>query len=185
MKATRSWLDRWTGSRSLFDMGERFPVLDADFQSSIAGLYVIGNLSGTPDIKAALNAGYEVAHHIASLPRPDRLAGDHEVVIIGAGPAGVNAALELRKRGISYVILESRYLFAQIRTFDRAMPLYRAVTGYPNVKGDLWFGDCTVEQPLDRWNRSLAGRALNLQEGEEVLEVRKADLFSVTTKRRS
>ena len=62
-----SWL---TKQGSIWDMGPRFPVLDANRQSSISGLYLAGDVTGTPDIKAAINAGAEVARHI--LAQEDR-----------------------------------------------------------------------------------------------------------------
>jgi hypothetical protein len=58
------WL---VGEDSIFDMGDRYPVLSRRYESSIEGLFVVGNLTGSPDIKAALNAGHDVAHHIAGL----------------------------------------------------------------------------------------------------------------------
>src|SRR3989338_7463179 len=56
-----SWFKR---PESIWDMGPRFPVLDRQRQSSIPGLYMAGDVTGTPDIKAALNAGAEVARHL-------------------------------------------------------------------------------------------------------------------------
>src|SRR5207247_188588 len=44
---------------------DALPILDAHYQSSIPGLYIIGSLSGKNLIKHALNQGYEVIEHIA------------------------------------------------------------------------------------------------------------------------
>ncbi len=56
----------FVGKGSFTDMGDRYPILDKNQQSSIEGLYVVGDISGTPDIKAAINSGHELASHLAS-----------------------------------------------------------------------------------------------------------------------
>jgi len=82
---------------SIWDMGPRFPVLDSNRQSSIPGLYLAGDVTGTPDIKAAINTGAEVAGHILSQDLKCKPPCDAHVLILGGGPAGVSAALEFEK----------------------------------------------------------------------------------------
>ena len=91
-----SW---FTKPGSIFDMGPRFPLLDKRRQSSISGLYMAGDVIGTPDIKAAINAGAEVARHLLAQEIECRPPCDAHVIIIGGGPAGVSAALEFEKAG--------------------------------------------------------------------------------------
>ena len=94
-KPTRSFKSVFVGKGSYTDMGDRYPVLDKHRQSNIKGLYVVGDIAGTPDIKAAIDSGYKLAGHIASLPRPAIGQADCEVLIIGGGPAGVPIATDL------------------------------------------------------------------------------------------
>lgn len=89
-----SW---FTKAGSVWDMGPRFPVLDSNQQASIPGLYLAGDVTGTPDIKAAINAGAEVARHILSQELRCKPPCDAHVLILGGGPAGVSAALEFEK----------------------------------------------------------------------------------------
>ena len=58
------------GKGSVTDMGDRYPVLDQKRQSNIKDLYVVGDIAGTPDIKAAINSGFDLGTHLASLRRP-------------------------------------------------------------------------------------------------------------------
>jgi Fe-S-cluster-containing hydrogenase component 2/thioredoxin reductase/CRP-like cAMP-binding protein len=44
------------------------PELDAQYQSSVPGLYVIGALAGYPLIKQAMNQGYEVVEYLLGRP---------------------------------------------------------------------------------------------------------------------
>jgi len=56
-QALRSFI---VGKGSITDFGDRYPVLDRRNMSSIAGLYIVGNIAGTPDIRAAINAGHDI-----------------------------------------------------------------------------------------------------------------------------
>jgi thioredoxin reductase len=105
------------GPGSITDMGERYPLIDRRYQSSIKGLYLIGNIAGTPDVKAALNVGYDAAHHLAKLPKRCKKECEYQVVIIGAGAAGLNAALEFEKLGVKYVLLEAQQKNNTLRRF--------------------------------------------------------------------
>ena len=53
----------------------RRPELYRDLESSVPGLFTVGRLAGAPDIKLAMEQGWQVAEHIASLPRPRLNAG--------------------------------------------------------------------------------------------------------------
>ena len=53
------------------------PELTAQYESNVAGMYVIGALGGYPLIKQAMNQGYEVVEYIAG---NDILPADHEIL---------------------------------------------------------------------------------------------------------
>jgi thioredoxin reductase len=80
-----SW---FTESGSTFDMGPRFLLLDTNRQSSIPGLYMAGDVTGKPEIKAAINTGAVVARHLLEQDIDCRPPCDAHAIIIGGGPAG-------------------------------------------------------------------------------------------------
>ncbi len=173
------------GNGGFADMGDRYPVLDAHFQSSIAGLYIIGDVAGTPDIKASLNTGYDVAHHIAdSATGTAPHTEEFSVAIIGGGPAGLNAAIELQKRGVKYVLLERREILHAIRAFESNLPLFYPSTGDPHIRGDLWFGDTTAKELIAKWTPQIASLHLNIHEREEVKSLKKKGVFIISTPQR-
>ena len=51
------------------------PQVDKDGQSNIPGIYVVGELAGTPLVKLGLNAGHDLIHRIAPELAPD--SGDN------------------------------------------------------------------------------------------------------------
>ena len=181
MSLTQSIKSAFIGRGSYTDMGDRYPVLDKNRQSNITGMSVVGDIAGTPDIKAAINSGLDLATYLASLPRPAIGPADCEVLIIGGGPAGVTVAIELEKRGISYLLLERKRLFNSIATLGNSRKLYLAETGPSEGRGALDFRDCTVGECLSEWNRYLQDRKLNVKLGETVSKINKRDLFEVKT----
>ena len=89
------------------NMPTRRPVLRANFESNIAGLYIIGDLAGAPVVKLAMEQGNDVAAHIAA--KPDARGGDpniFDIVVIGSGAAGLNAALGAQDAGLRVLVLE-------------------------------------------------------------------------------
>jgi thioredoxin reductase/ferredoxin len=87
------------------------PQLDEDYESSTAGLYIAGELGGLALVRNACRQGREAAEAIArslavDTPSGPRSADELDLVIVGAGPAGLSAALAASEAGLSYVVLE-------------------------------------------------------------------------------
>jgi len=178
-----SMFDWLAGKGSIFDMGDRFPVLSRNLESNIEGLFVAGNLTGSPDIKAALNQGYDVARHIAGLP-PAGEGCDYDAVIVGGGPAGLNAGLAFQRLGLRYLVLEEKAVLSTIRAFEDDLVLYCAVTGDREVRGDLPYRETTAGALLAEWGGLIRARGLNVREREGVLNVQKVGgAFEVQTDR--
>ncbi len=185
MSTLTSIASTFVGNGSFTDMGDRYPARDKNQQSSIDGLYVVGDIAGTPDIAAAIHSGHELARHLASASRPDVGPADCEILIIGGGPAGVTVATELQKSGISYVLLERKRLFNSIASLGDSRKLYLAETGPSAARGDLPFRNCTVAECISKWDQYLQNRSLNVKLGETVSTVNKRDLFEVRTDQRT
>jgi len=166
---------------SIFHMGPRYPVLDRRGQTSVRGLYLAGDVAGTPDIKAAINAGAAIARRLIEEEAPSHGA-EYDVIIAGAGPAGVSAALELKRAGKRVLVIERTRAFSAIRALGPDRQLFLASTGAPRVDGPLWFQDCRAGDLLNHWNRAVADAGLPIRENEELREIHKiGPSFRVTT----
>ncbi|HYC90036.1 MAG TPA: NAD(P)-binding domain-containing protein [Thermoanaerobaculia bacterium] len=78
---------------------EDVPLLDEHFESSVPGVFVVGELGGLSLVKNAIAQGRQVIRTIAG-------RGLRDVVIVGAGPAGLSAAVEAVGRGLTCTVLE-------------------------------------------------------------------------------
>ncbi|MBV1861648.1 MAG: 4Fe-4S binding protein, partial [Nannocystaceae bacterium] len=85
------------------------PRMDGNLQSLDApGVYLAGDITGLPLIKNAINQGsVAVRNVVASLKGAPASPPDvYDVCIVGAGPAGISAALEAQNNGLRFVLLE-------------------------------------------------------------------------------
>ena len=77
--------------------GLDIPVLKPNFESNVPGIYVAGELGGMGLIKNALMQGQQALEAIAKAGV--KRAGALDVLIVGAGPAGLAASLAAKKIG--------------------------------------------------------------------------------------
>jgi thioredoxin reductase (NADPH) len=98
--------------------GVELPVVGADFQSNVPGLYIAGELGGMGLIRNAIEQGVQAMEHIVSKRAPH--APDIlDVVVIGAGPAGFAASLSAMERKLSLVTIEQDTLGGTVAHFPR------------------------------------------------------------------
>src|SRR5206468_12748793 len=66
-----------------------------------------------------------LADHAPAPAKPQAESTEtHDLVIVGAGIAGMSAALEARKANLNFVILEGSEPFSTIVNFPKAKPIY-------------------------------------------------------------
>ncbi|MCA9685546.1 MAG: NAD(P)-binding domain-containing protein, partial [Myxococcales bacterium] len=154
--------------------GERRPELpriDDGLQARDApGVYLAGDITGLPLIRNAINQGAHAVQAIAdSLPASERGRAEHlDLIIVGAGPAGISAALEAKRLGLRYLVLEQGSAAESIRSFPRGKLVFDQPLGMPMV-GELWLRESSKEELLGKWLRIIHSEALQIREGVRVL----------------
>ena len=165
---------------------DNFPELKDGFETSVAGIYCVGDLTGIPLIKLAAESGYKL---IEKLKNDELFTKDRErnknseikdLIIVGAGPAGVSACLYASELGFSHVVIEAAQVFNTIKNFPTGKPIY--VTPEGSMRSDLKFTDGNKESLLDELADDVKGKPLPIQLGETVKQIRKnSDYFEVET----
>ncbi len=158
---------------------ESRPELDAHLQTNIKGLHIVGAANGSPLLKTCINEGVEVIRCISRLDKPGGDGETVDVVIVGAGPAGLAAALEAKRRGYRYRLLEKTRPLDTIHNFPAGKQVYAEPTELP-TRGQMWLDDAVKEELLERWGQ--AAEQLAVETGADVRDVkREGEAFTVET----
>lgn len=160
--------------------GVDIPHVSPDFQTNVPGLYIAGELGGMGLIRNAVNQGSQAMDAISRLKglgQPERL----DVVIVGAGPAGLAAALGAKEKGLSYVLLDQDSLGGTVAHFPRGKVVMTAPAVLPIV-GKVRFTEVSKEELLAFWEKVVADTGLQITTGQKVDDVvRDGDGFEVRT----
>jgi thioredoxin reductase (NADPH) len=146
--------------------GVDLPHVDQDFQTNVAGIFIAGELGGMGLIKNSVEQGMQSMESVAAR-KVNKKSGVLDVVIVGAGPAGISATLEAKKRGLTSVTLEQDSLGGTVFTFPRQkivmtapmhLPLYGEAKLYDTSKGEL----------LSLWNKVIKEQQIVITENTKV-----------------
>ena len=102
-----------------------------------------------------------------TLPHAER-KGDFDVLIIGAGPAGLAAALRAQEKNLRALVLEQATVASSVRSFPRDKLVFDQPLHVP-VEGELWLRECTKEELLAQWTRIVRARELPIREHHRVV----------------
>jgi thioredoxin reductase len=152
--------------RLVFGTAERgvdLPEVDAFFESSRPGVHVVGELGGMGLIKNAIRQGLELAERLVTIV--PRGAGD--VVIVGAGPAGLATALGLEARGVPFRVLEQDAVGGSIAHYPRQKIAMTETIDLPLV-GRFGKRLISKEELLASWSRILERTGIEIECGVKV-----------------
>ena len=104
---------------------ERLPIVSADGGTTVPGLYVVGDLTGVPLLKFALDSGTRAALRCQrELTAPAASGTDYDVVVIGGGVAGMAAAVALAGGGLRFTVVEANQRLATLVNFPTGKPIF-------------------------------------------------------------
>lgn len=178
------------------ERGVDLPEIDGSFETSRAGVYIVGELGGMGLIKNALTQGLQVAARVrAALGSSVRRGqgqgqgqgqGDDEIVdlaIVGAGPAGIAAAVGARAAGLSYALLEQDTVGGAIAHYPRHKVVMTEAVNLP-FHGKFGRPFMAKEDLLATLERVIADAGIEVHERAKVVSIDgQAGDFLVTSSR--
>ncbi|MBI4957525.1 MAG: NAD(P)-binding domain-containing protein, partial [Myxococcales bacterium] len=152
----------------LDDVARDAPLVQASLEAMHApGVFLAGDVTGLPLIKNAIVQGRRavdsVRDSLAAAPAAAR-AYPLDVLVVGAGPAGISAALRCQELGLRYRVLEQASVAQSIRSFPRGKLVFDQPLELP-LAGKLWLEESTKEELLAKWLRIVRTEALAVDEG--------------------
>ena len=146
----------------------RRPILRSHFESTIRGLFVVGDLAGASVVKMAMQQGHDVAHHIAGRVKESSApAMPFDLIIAGAGAAGLNCALEAQALGLKVLVIEKNKIANTIEEFPEGKWIYAEPEGV-SASGRLWLEASSKEELLARWHADVSRNGLDVRTGEGI-----------------
>lgn len=154
--------------------GADIPVLSSDYESSVENLFIVGELGGLALIKNAVNQGRDSIDVISRRLDLQPAANDSmwDVVIVGAGPAGISASLRCAERGLRAVTLEREDVGGTVSKYPRQKLVMTSPVEFP-LHGRFSKTALSKEDLLDFWKKIMARTDLNIHIGEGVESVQK------------
>ena len=141
--------------------GVELPVVSPDFQTNLPGLFVAGELGGMGLIRNAVSQGQqavEAIDRIRSRAKDDML----DLIIVGAGPAGLSASLTAKARSMRFVTLEQETAGGTIAHFPRGKIVMTKPAILPII-GPMKFSEISKEAFLEFWNGAIRQAELPIE----------------------
>ena len=158
--------------------GAEIPRLNEFFETNVPSLYVVGELGGMGLIRNAVWQATQAVQHVASAAR--RGAG-LDLLIVGAGPAGLAAALVAQQLRLTHRIIEQETLGGSILHYPRKKLVMTHPVELPGV-GEMPFREVEKEPLLEFWLQTLDEKGITVEEGVRLERVeRSADGFVAHT----
>lgn len=160
--------------------GVELPHVSKEFETSIAGIYIAGELGGMGLIKNAVEQGRQaVEYFVKKLVRSPE--AKYDLIIVGAGPAGISASLTAAKNNLKFVTLEQDSLGGTVFSFPRAKVVMTSPMNLP-LFGKVKLNQTTKSQLLELWQDVLSRNNISINEQEKVLMIEKYNnYFSIKT----
>jgi len=152
-------------------------VLDFTFQqeTNVSNLFIAGELGGLALIKNAINQGRDCVDTVTG-----RINGRHggsssgvlDLLIVGAGPAGISASLRAMERKLSYLTIEQDEVGGTVAKYPRQKLVMTSPVELP-LYGKFKKMELSKEELIALWKSLLARADFNVRTGEKVEDIQK------------
>ena len=161
--------------------GVDLPHVSEDYETNIKGMYIAGELGGMGLIKNSVEQGQQAMQNIAKNKKPSK-ENVLDVVIIGAGPAGISATLAAKEHGLSSITLEQDSLGGTVYTFPRSKIVMTAPMDLP-LYGKAKLYDTSKDELLQLWKKIISEHDLEIIEHTKVDSIVPVEdeTFKITT----
>jgi thioredoxin reductase/Pyruvate/2-oxoacid:ferredoxin oxidoreductase delta subunit len=162
------------------------PFLSPENETSVKNLFIAGELSGLALIKNAINQGRScvdiVAGRMTALGGPRPPSEIYDVLIVGAGPAGISASLRAIEKKLNYVTLDEGEMGGTVAKYPRQKLVLTSPVELP-VYGRFKKTELSKEELLAFWSQVLQRVDFKFRKGEKVEAIEKGPdgIFTVTS----
>jgi putative YpdA family bacillithiol system oxidoreductase len=160
--------------------GVDIPNVKPNFETNVPGIFIAGELGGMGLIRNAIEQGNQALRSIAQV-----VSGKHrcalDLVIVGAGPAGIAASLAAKAAKLKFVTIDQDSLGGTVAHFPRRKVVMTAPAQLALV-GKVKFRETTKESLLKFWQGVVQDQQLAVRFNERLDHIEEAEHgYHVTT----
>jgi thioredoxin reductase (NADPH) len=160
--------------------GVDLPHINQNFETNVPGIFIAGELGGMGLIKNSVEQGKNAVEYIIESGLPDD-PSSYDLIIVGAGPAGISASLNAKKHKLKFLTLEQDSLGGTVFTFPRSKIVMTAPMLLP-LYGKVQLRDTSKTELLNLWNKVLSENEISINENTKVESIeQESDLFKIRT----
>ena len=167
-------------------MSADMPRLTPEYETSIQNLFIVGELGGLALIKNAVSQGRDcvdtIVNRIRSATANANPSGVYDVLIVGAGPAGISASLRAIENKLNYITIERDEVGGTVAKYPRQKLVMTSPVEFP-MYGKFKKTELSKENLLAFWDMILNRADFNVCTGAKVEDIKKGEdgVFSVAT----
>ncbi|HXI09262.1 MAG TPA: NAD(P)-binding domain-containing protein [Thermodesulfobacteriota bacterium] len=163
--------------------GVDIPYVTPNFETNIKGVFIVGELGGIGLIKNAVTQGKQAVEYIYCLSKDNRASKKnmHDLIIVGAGPAGFGASLAALKNKLKFLTIDQEDIGGTVLQYPRHKIVMTSPVELPGY-GKVKLRETTKEALLELWADVINKTGLKVNSKEKMTGlVRDSECFKVTT----
>lgn len=153
--------------------GVDLPHVNMMFETNVPGLYIAGELGGMGLIKNAVEQGRQAVENIFKFHKKEHKS-QYDLIIVGAGPAGISAGLTARKHKLNFIILEQDTLGGAVYHFPRSKIVMTSAMDLP-LYGKVKLFETSKTELLGIWQKVITQHDIPIMEDSKVEAVTPMD----------
>lgn len=162
--------------------GVDLPHVNPSFESNVSGMYIAGELGGMGLIKNSVEQGKQATENLVKTI-DSKTEAEYDLIIVGAGPAGISASLTAKKHNLKFITLEQDSLGGTVYTFPRSKIVMTSAMELP-LHGRVKLYETSKTELLGLWEEVLSKNDIQIEENTKVEHILKQkNKFIVETNR--
>jgi len=153
----------WIGTEK---RGVDLPHVTPTFETNVPGIFIAGELGGMGLIRNAVTQGKEAVENIVKTININSKA-DYDLIVVGAGPAGISATLAAKKANLKVLTLEQGTLGGTVFTFPRSKIVMTHPMDLP-LYGKVKLKETSKTQLLELWKTVISKNDIIIKENSKV-----------------
>ena len=161
--------------------GVELPHVNVNFETNVPRMYIAGELGGMGLIKNAVEQGRQAVENMIR-EGTNHHSAMYDLIIVGAGPAGISASLTAKKNNLKFLTFEQDSMGGTVFTFPRSKIVMTSPMNLP-LYGKVKLFETSKRELLDLWNDIFKKHTILINENIKVESINQVNgHFEVITK---